>query len=153
MSGVGKSCSVVQFCQSRYIGELEWDPTIESCYRTQVSIDEEISKLNILDTAGEEEYTAMLELQIKDHQGIILMYSIENRYSFEAIMRFYDLVIKSKQGMVIDLLLIGNKCDLEDKREVSLTEGQALAKRLKCPFFEASAKKESILIKFFMKSQ
>ena len=151
--GVGKSCSVVQFCQSRFIKESEWDPTIEASYRTQVSVDDDICKLHILDTAGEEEYTALLEIQIKDNQGIIMMYSIQYRYTFEAIMKYYDLVIKSKQGMKINTVLVGNKCDLEEEREVSFTEGQALARKLKSPFFETSAKKELILMKFFLKSQ
>jgi len=92
--GVGKSALTIQFIQSHFVDE--YDPTIEGAslespapaeaadsYRKQCVIDEEVALLDVLDTAGQEEYSAMREQYMRTGEGFLLVYSITSRNSFE----------------------------------------------------------------------
>uniref|UniRef100_A0A8D2EFZ9 RAP1B, member of RAS oncogene family n=1 Tax=Theropithecus gelada TaxID=9565 RepID=A0A8D2EFZ9_THEGE len=72
--GVGKSALTVQFVQG--ISVEKYDPTIEDSYRKQVEADAQQCMLEILDTAGREQFTAMRDLYMKNGQGFALVYSI-----------------------------------------------------------------------------
>ena len=118
--------------------------------------------LEVLDTAGQEEYTALRDQWIRDGEGFVLVYSITNRHSFTRIQKFYSQVQRVKestnpgsptgtsylqQQMIpspppgpVPVMLVGNKSDKHHEREVSAQEGQALARELGCEFVEASAK-------------
>lgn len=120
--------------------------------------------LEVLDTAGQEEYTALRDQWIRDGEGFVLVYSITSRSSFSRIQKFYNQIQRVKdssnagsptsggylssplspsisnfQGPA-PVMLVGNKSDRVTEREVSTQEGQALAKDLGCDFVEASAK-------------
>ena len=137
--GVGKSALTIQFLQNHFI--IEYDPTIEDSYRKQVRVDEETCILDILDTAGQEELSAMRDQYMRTGHGFILVYSIDNLHSFQEISTFRDQILRCKDKDRVPMILIGNKCDLESERAISTQEGQALARdEWKCPFFEASAK-------------
>jgi len=71
--------------------------------------------------------------------GFVLVYSITSRVSFEEIVQFRDQVLRAKEGEKVPMVLLGNKCDLENDREVSKSEGEDLAKSFGCTFFETSA--------------
>merc|ERR1712010_395827 len=129
--GVGKTALTIQLCSNHFVEE--YDPTIEDSYRKQVVIDNNSCLLEILDTAGQEEFTALRDQWIRDCEGFVLIYSITSRPSFEQISVFKD------QDR-IPMMLVGNKCDLEEKREVSTQEGQDLARAFGANFKEASAK-------------
>lgn len=76
-------------------------------------------------------------------QGFILIYSITSRYTFEDVVNYCKQVRRVKRKTFNDnvvFALVGNKCDLSNKREVSVEEGEALALQLDCQFFETSAK-------------
>lgn len=140
-----------------------YDPTIEDSYRKQVVIDSQSCMLEVLDTAGQEEYTALRDQWIRDGEGFILVYSITSRNSFTRIRRFHNQVQRVKESNhpssptgtsylpspmnsssgypgPVPIMLVGNKSDKHHEREVSSQEGQALAKELGCDFVEASAK-------------
>ncbi|KAF9965517.1 Ras GTPase ras2 [Mortierella alpina] len=102
-----------------------YDPTIEDSYRKQVVIDEQSCVLEVLDTAGQEEYTALRDQWIRDGEGFLLVYSIAARSTFERIRRFRDQITRVKDS---------------DNREVSRDEGAMMAKSLRCEFTETSAK-------------
>lgn len=96
-----------------------------------------------LDTAGQEEYTALRDQWIRDGEGFLLVYSITSRHAFEKIKAFHDQILNIKKDSPTTVVLVGNKCDLGDTpdREVSTEEGAALAKELDTrTFFETSAK-------------
>lgn len=118
----------------------ENQPTIEDSYRKQVVIDEESCLLEILDTAGQEEFTALRDQWIRDCEGFVLVYSITSRPSFEQLAVFRDQVLRVKDVDRIPMMLVGNKCDLEEKREVSSQEGKEKAKQFESSWKEASAK-------------
>ncbi|KAG2227360.1 hypothetical protein INT45_004315 [Circinella minor] len=136
--GVGKSALTIQFIQSHFVDE--YDPTIEDSYRKQCVIDNETALLDVLDTAGQEEYCAMREQYMRNGEGFILVYSITSRLSFDEISIFYEQIRRVKDQDLFPVVLVGNKCDLEMERQVSSQEGKDLARTFGCPFAETSAK-------------
>lgn len=121
--------------------------------------------LEVLDTAGQEEYTALRDQWIRDGEGFVLVYSITSRSSFSRIQRFHNQIQRVKDSSnagsptaggylaspmspsmmgassgPAPVMLVGNKSDRVTEREVSTQEGNALAKELGCDFVEASAK-------------
>ena len=139
-----------------------YDPTIEDSYRKQVQIDNHSCMLEVLDTAGQEEYTALRDQWIRDGEGFVLVYSISSRASFDRIRKFHGQIQRVKESAAAGsptfpgsplsqtmpaqslgpapVMLVGNKCDRVTERAVSVQEGSALAKALNCDFVEASAK-------------
>jgi len=136
--GVGKSALTIQLIQNHFVDE--YDPTIEDSYRKQVIIDDETCLLDILDTAGQEEYSAMRDQYMRTGEGFLLVYSITSRNSFEEVSAFRDQIIRCKDLERVPIALVGNKCDLESERQVSQAEGKELAKSFSCPCLETSAK-------------
>jgi len=136
--GVGKSCLTIQLIQSHFVDE--YDPTIEDSYRKQCMIDEEVALLDVLDTAGQEEYSAMREQYMRTGEGFLLVYSITSRQSFDEIQTFEQQILRVKDKDYFPIILVGNKCDLEGDRQVSREEGQEMARRFNCKFIETSAK-------------
>ncbi|KAF3929638.1 hypothetical protein ABW20_dc0107093 [Dactylellina cionopaga] len=136
--GVGKSCLTIQLIQSHFVDE--YDPTIEDSYRKQCVIDDEVALLDVLDTAGQEEYSAMREQYMRTGEGFLLIYSITSRTSFEEITQFQQQILRVKDKDYFPLVVVGNKCDLETDRQVSTQEGRSLADSFGCPFQESSAK-------------
>ncbi|PHH70453.1 hypothetical protein CDD83_5433 [Cordyceps sp. RAO-2017] len=146
--GVGKSCLTIQLIQSHFVDE--YDPTIEDSYRKQCVIDEEVALLDVLDTAGQEEYSAMREQYMRTGEGFLLVYSISSRQSFEEITTFQQQILRVKDKDYFPMVVVGNKCDLgDDERKVSREEGEALAKSFGCKFIETSAKSRSNVDKAF----
>lgn len=124
--------------------------------------------LEVLDTAGQEEYTALRDQWIRDGEGFVLVYSISSRSSFTRIPRFHGQILRVKESSstgpslggygggsplhspalsggyainnTVPIMLVGNKSDRVTEREVSTQEGHALARELGCEFVEASAK-------------
>jgi len=136
--GVGKSALTIQLIQNHFIDE--YDPTIEDSYRKQVTIDGETSLLDILDTAGQEEYSAMRDQYMRTGQGFLLVYAITSRGSFDEINAFREQILRVKDMDHVPMVLCGNKCDLASERQVQTQEGQDTAKNFSCPFLETSAK-------------
>ncbi|KAF9336131.1 Ras GTPase ras2 [Podila minutissima] len=134
--GVGKTALTIQLC----LNHFTYDPTIEDSYRKQVVIDDQSCVLEVLDTAGQEEYTALRDQWIRDGEGFLLVYSIAARSTFERIRRFREQITRVKESENVPLMLVGNKCDKLTEREVSRDEGYQMSKLLRCEFTETSAK-------------
>ncbi|BEI80036.1 hypothetical protein CcaverHIS002_0105650 [Cutaneotrichosporon cavernicola] len=136
--GVGKSALTIQFIQSHFVDE--YDPTIEDSYRKQCIIDEEVALLDVLDTAGQEEYGAMREQYMRTGEGFLLVYSITSRSSFEEVSTFHQQILRVKDRDYFPVVVVANKCDLEYERQVQPHEGRDLAKRFGAQCIETSAK-------------
>merc|ERR1711939_984154 len=154
--GVGKTALTIQLCLNHFVET--YDPTIEDSYRKQVVIDQQACMLEVLDTAGQEEYTALRDQWIRDGEGFVLVYSISSRSSFSRIQKFHHQIQRVKDSAAaspsypgspissvapsapVPIMLVGNKSDRVTEREVSTQEGHALARELGCEFVEASAK-------------
>jgi len=136
--GVGKSALTVQFVQGIFVEK--YDPTIEDSYRKQVEVDGNQCMLEILDTAGTEQFTAMRDLYMKNGQGFVLVYSITAQSSFNELEDLREQILRVKDTDNVPMVLVGNKCDLEDDRSVGKEQGQVLARKFNCSFMETSAK-------------
>lgn len=88
----------------------EYDPTIEDSYRKQVNIDEETCLLDILDTAGQEEYSAMRDQYMRTGQGFILVYAITSRSSFDEIVTFKEQILRVKDKDKVPMVLVRIAC-------------------------------------------
>jgi len=117
-----------------------YDPTIEDSYRKQVTIDDETCLLDILDTAGQEEYSAMRDQYMRTGQGFLCVYSITSKGSFEEIASFREQILRVKDADKVPMVIVGNKLDLDAERVVSQQEGKELAASFGCPWMETSAK-------------
>ena len=137
--GVGKSSLTVQFIQGHFI--VDYDPTVEDYYSKVCTVDKEKAYLEILDTAGQEEYQTMREQYMEIGEGFLLLYSIDDRQSFNEVQEYRNHTLRVKDVDQYPMLLIGNKCDLStEQRKISTQEGQELAKYMGCEFIETSAK-------------
>ncbi|GBP11599.1 Ras-like protein 2 [Eumeta japonica] len=136
--GVGKSAITIQFIQSYFV--TDYDPTIEDSYTKQCVIDDIPAKLDILDTAGQEEFSAMREQYMRSGEGFLLVFSVADHSSFDELYKFHRQILRVKDRDEFPMLLVGNKADLEHQRVVSLEQAQALSRQLKVPYIECSAK-------------
>lgn len=136
--GVGKSCLTAQFVHNEWIES--YDPTIEDSYRTQVSVDGRHVVLEILDTAGTEQFVAMRDLYMKTGQGFLLVFSITSASSLAELAGLRDEIIRIKDDENVPIVICGNKADLEDQRAVPRTKGFSISQRWGAPYYEASAR-------------
>lgn len=136
--GVGKSAITIQFIQSYFV--TDYDPTIEDSYTKQCVIDDIPAKLDILDTAGQEEFSAMREQYMRSGEGFLLVFSVADHASFDELFKFHKQILRVKDRDEFPMLMVGNKADLEHQRVVTLDEAQALSRQLKVPYIECSAK-------------
>lgn len=135
--GVGKTALAVQFTLNCFVET--YDPTIEDAYRKQLIVDNRMCFVEVIDTAGQEEYATLRDQWVREGQGFILVYSIASRVTFDRLEIFRQSMRRVKRGDPI-FMLVGNKCDKTYEREVSKEEGAALARQFGCEFIETSAK-------------
>ncbi|KPP57313.1 hypothetical protein Z043_124982, partial [Scleropages formosus] len=111
------SCPFCFSPQSYFV--TDYDPTIEDSYTKQCVIDERAARLDILDTAGQEEFGAMREQYMRTGEGFLLVFSVTDRGSFEEIYKFQRQILRVKDRDEFPMILVGNKADLELQRQVS----------------------------------
>lgn len=135
---VGKSALTIRFLRSHFVDD--YDPTIEDSYVKHTVVDTEEAVLDILDTAGQEEYSALREQYMRNGEGFLLVYSITSRESYREIKHFHQQILRVKDAATFPAIIVGNKCDLEFQREVGREEGRDLGRELDCMVEETSAK-------------
>ena len=139
-SGVGKTCLLLRYANDSF------SPT----FITTIGIDFKIKnvdiegtriKLQIWDTAGQERFRTITTSYFRGAQGILLVYDVTDRRSFESIRNWISQ-INQHADVHVNKILVGNKCDMIDEKVVSTQEAQALAQEFNMPFFECSAKND-----------
>lgn len=140
--GVGKSALTIQFFQKLFIED--YDPTIEDSYIQHTQIDGEWCILDVLDTAGQEEFSAMREQYMRKGDGFLMVYSVTDLHSYENIKNFYTQILRVKDKDAYPMLLVANKIDLVRQRRVTEKDGRALAANLRVPYVETSAKEPPV---------
>ena len=150
-SGVGKSCLAIKAIKN-YFEDL-YAPTVGFEFLSfSVKINDETVKLQIWDTCGQEAYRSLINSFYRNSSFAILVYSIDNKDSFENLEAWLN-DIKTQSNPDIKIILIGNKVDLEDKREVTKEMGeQFCADHDLCFFMETSAKTGFNAQNLFMKA-
>jgi len=136
-SGVGKSNILGRYLHNEFKHDTKSTVGVEFGSK-QLKVDGINIKLQIWDTAGEERYRAITSAYYKGSKGCFIVYDITSEISFENVEKWYEEIRKSAEKE-ISVILVGNKCDLENERKVSIEMGQNKAKNLNCPFFETSA--------------
>jgi len=149
VGGVGKSCLTIQYIADRFVED--YDPTLEDSYRKQVSVGDQECILDIFDTAGQEDFSAVRDQYMRTGDGFLCVYSVTLESSFQEVLSFHDQILRVKDVDEIPFVLVGNKCDLEQERKVTKDEGQRLAEEIGCEFMEASAKKKYNVNEAFQK--
>ena len=147
---VGKSAITVQMVSGHFLSS--YDPTIEDSYRTTININNKDIILNIIDTAGQEEFYALRDQYIRSGDGYIIVFSITSVTSFlevNAIKEQLNIVLDTDDNTLIPIILVGNKCDLEEYRQVHSLDAQRLAEEWKVKYFETSAKNKTNINRIF----
>jgi len=111
-------------------------------------VDNKMCFVEVIDTAGQEEYATLRDQWVREGQGFILVYSIASRATFERLEVFRQAMLKVKRQKPV-FMLVGNKCDKQYEREVSREEGAAMARDFGCRFLETSAKTAQNVEKLF----
>ncbi|PWW79200.1 ras-domain-containing protein [Tuber magnatum] len=96
-------------------------------------------RLQLWDTAGQERFRSLIPSYIRDSSVAVVVYDITNRTSFQNTTKWVDDV-RGERGNDVIIVLVGNKTDLNDKRQVTTEEGEKKAKEFKVMFIETSAK-------------
>ena len=137
-SSVGKTCFIQRYTHNTF--------EISNLTTTGLDMQKKIMKINdktykvlFYDTQGQERYKSISVNFIKNADGIILMYDITKQTTFDSISEWMVNIRKAK-AEEFPVVLVGNKCDLEEKREISKEEGEDLAKKYGLPFYETSNK-------------
>lgn len=99
---------------------------LEDSYRKSVVVDDQTALLDILDTAGQEEFSSMLDQWMREGKGFLLVYNITSQTTFDEVSVLYDKILRSKEKDKVPIVLVGNKCDLEKDRKVPTASGKKL---------------------------
>ncbi|CCG81959.1 GTP-binding protein SAS1 [Taphrina deformans PYCC 5710] len=137
-SGVGKSCLLLRFSEDSFTPSFITTIGIDFKIRT-IEIDGKRIKLQIWDTAGQERFRTITTVYYRGAMGILLVYDVTDQKSFDNVKTWFGNV-EQHASEDVNKILVGNKCDFDEKRVVSQEQGQALADSLGIPFVEASAK-------------
>ena len=135
---VGKSSLTYRFIN--YDVSTEHDPTIEDRYKSNLNIEGTNYEVEILDTAGEEDYQNMMDMWISFGEGFLLVFAINDKESFNLIKSKHDRILRGKHGVKCPILLVGNKQDLENERQVNYSEAKEMADKWGIEYIETSAK-------------
>ena len=135
---VGKSCFIIRYTddtfQDVYLSTIGMD-----CKYKDINLENGKSiRLQIWDTAGQDRFRSLTKNLYKGASGIILIYDISNRKTFDNVKSWIESIKEEVSSKVL-IVLVGNKIDKIEEREVKKVEGEDLAEELKLPFYECSA--------------
>jgi len=145
--GVGKSALTLQFMYDEFVEDYE--PTKADSYRKKVVLDGEEVQIDILDTAGQEDYAAIRDNYFRSGEGFLCVFSIKEQESFSATQDFREQILRVKSDENIPFLLVGNMADLAEQRQVTLDAATKLAAEWKVNYVETSAKTRENVDKVF----
>ncbi|KAF4083026.1 hypothetical protein AMELA_G00135220 [Ameiurus melas] len=136
--GSGKSALTVKFLTKRFISE--YDPNLEDTYSSEEMVDQQPVLVKVMDTA-DQDGPMNCERYLAWASAFLIVYSIDNRLSFEVCQQYVEAVTLYTKGLHPEapIILVGNKVDMERYRQVNKTDGATLAARFGCLFFEVSA--------------
>ncbi|RMY84338.1 hypothetical protein D0862_11439 [Hortaea werneckii] len=139
-----------QFVQGVFIES--YDPTIEDSYRKQIDVDGRQVMLEIMDTAGTEQFTSMREFYMRDAHGFLLVFSITSMSSLEELRELREQIVQIKGGDPhVPIVLVGNKSDLEEDRKVSRSQAFKVSQAWgNVPYYETSARRRQNVSEVFV---
>jgi len=137
--GVGKSSITMRFVSNTFT--TDYIPTIEDFYRKTCRIDGRVCSLEILDTAGQEDFSALRDQWVREGDGFVLVYSCTSRQSLRELNSFRERIhLVNEDAAHVPMVIVCNKVDLSTSRQVSRDEGLQFAQQLgNIPLIECSA--------------
>nr|XP_023019466.1 ras-related protein Rab6-like [Leptinotarsa decemlineata] len=135
---VGKTSLITRFMYDSFDTSYQATIGIDFLSKT-VYLKDRTIRLQLWDTAGQERFRSLIPSYIRDSAVAVIVYDITNMYSFEYTTKWIDEV-RRERGRNIVIILVGNKVDLENFREVSVEEAEQRAKENNIVFIETSAK-------------
>ena len=146
--GVGKSAVTIQFCENHFADM--YHPTIENTFERTVQLGSEEFTVQVVDTAGQDEYSVFPSQYSVGVDGYLLVYSIASKSSLQMIKVLNDKILNAAGVESVPRVLIGNKCDMGARRQVTVEDGQRLAAQWGCSHMEVSAKHNQHIEEAFM---
>ncbi|CAO1617472.1 unnamed protein product [Sympodiomycopsis kandeliae] len=144
---VGKSSLIVRYVEDAFVDS--YYPTIENVFNKTIKYRGKEYDCDIIDTAGQDEYSILNSRHAIGIHGYVLVYSIALRSSFEMIQTVYDKILNYTGTETIPCVVVGQKSDLHVQRQVSEQEGKELADSLQAAWVETSARHNSNVAKVF----
>ncbi|XP_037088610.1 ras-related protein Rab6 isoform X3 [Pollicipes pollicipes] len=135
---VGKTSLITRFMYDSFDNTYQATIGIDFLSKTMYLEDRTV-RLQLWDTAGQERFRSLIPSYIRDSTVAVVVYDITNANSFHQTSKWIDDV-RTERGSDVIIMLVGNKTDLSDKRQVSTEEGERKAKELSVMFIETSAK-------------
>ena len=138
---LGKALVVKTALIYRYLNDQipTRETTVEDQYKKKLKINDNEFELDILDTAGQDDYQTMLEDWIEFASYFLLVYSIEDKESFEQVQKNYEKIVNKKGKNFYGVVIVGNKCDLEENRQIKKEDVEEYANKIKVGNIETSA--------------
>ena len=149
-AAVGKSNLLLRYAHGQFKDEYQLTIGVEFGAKN-ISINDKIYRIQIWDTAGQENFRSITRAYYKNSVCALVVYDITNRDSFNNISNWIE-DCKNQSPKTIFMVLVGNKSDLSDKRVISIEEGRELAEKYNMIFFETSAKTGDNVDLIFFKS-
>ena len=136
---VGKSCITIQYIQGHFVER--YDSTIEDIYRKPCSVDGDPATLTIVDTAGQDAFSAMRENYMRTGQAFVLVFSITDSESLQRLKLIFTQLVRVRgENSHIPCVVVGNKVDLSAQRAVPPDQGKEFARYANCHYFEITAR-------------
>ncbi|KPI41456.1 GTP-binding protein rhb1 [Cyphellophora attinorum] len=145
---VGKSSLTVQYCEGHFVES--YYPTIENTFSHEIVHKGQTFATEIIDTAGQDEYTLLNSKHFIGLHGYLLVYSVSSPQSFDMITIIRDKILNHLGAETVPIVIVGNKSDVpEGKRKITAEQGQKLAKELHAGWTETSARNNTNVAKAF----
>lgn len=145
---VGKSSLTVQFVDGHFVDA--YYPTIENTFSKVIRYKNQDFATEIIDTAGQDEYTILNSRQFIGIHGYMIVYSVGNKQSFDMVRIIREKILNHLGADTVPLMIVGNKSDLRaEQRQVKAEDGKKMAEELQCGWIESSAKFNENIIKAF----
>ncbi|KAI4826968.1 hypothetical protein KUCAC02_030398, partial [Chaenocephalus aceratus] len=144
---VGKSSLTIQFVEGQFVDS--YDPTIENTFNKLVNVNGQDFNLQLVDTAGQDEYSIFHQSHSMDIHGYVLVYAVTSNKSFEVVQVLHDKLLDMVGKIQVPTVLVGNKKDLHMERVIKPEEGKKLADSWGAAFIESSAKENETAVEVF----
>lgn len=147
LGATGKSSLIVRYVEDAFVDS--YYPTIENIFQKTITFKGQEYDCDIIDTAGQDEYSILNSKHAIGIHGYMLVYSIASRNSFEMVQTVYDKILNYTGTESVPCIIVAQKSDLHVQRQVSEAEGKALASNLKAAWLEVSARHNANVAKAF----
>ncbi|PIA14116.1 hypothetical protein COEREDRAFT_82941 [Coemansia reversa NRRL 1564] len=148
--GVGKSTAIQRFLGNEFTDRYQ--PTVKNTYNKKVAVGKVEYNLSIIDTAGQDETSLLDSSYVGAADVYVIAFSVTFRKSFEIAQVIRDKILDMSGTETVAMVLVGNKSDLSNERQISKSEAEKVAKSFACPYIETSAKENLNIDQVFVNS-